>query len=363
MRALHFPPENKFKREPNPKLSKAYIGTGLICYFILMPFLGGLPSITSVLSSGWNLVIVGLILKCWDAWRRGNRTLFLRWLLMTVCLPFITVITQGFLGYGAVAMLAVLVFVANFYRPRWKLVIAGLVLGFLGLSLYVTYMRDRNDIRATVWGGQSYESRFDQIYNTFSDFELFDPLNNAHLQRIDDRMNQSALIGASIRYIDTGQQDYAGGETLLNAGIAIIPRAIWWDKPITAGSGNLVATYTGIQFAEGTSVGVGQVMEFYINFGTTGVIIGFLVLGALVAFFDKAAAVRLAEGDWQSFSFWFLPGLGFMQVGGQLVEVTMSVASAMVLAIIVKRHVLPRLRGKRLTPDAELRPSISLARR
>lgn len=354
MRFLRFPPENKSKREPDPRLSRAYIGTGLICYFILMPILAGTPSVTSIISSGWNLVIVGLILKCWDAWRRGRRNSFLRWLLMTAFLPLITVITQGFIGYGTVAMLAVLVFVANFYRPRWKIILVGLVLGFLGLSLYVTYMRDRSDIRATVWGGQSYESRLDQLYKTFSDFELFDPTDNAHLQRIDERLNQSALIGASIRYIDAGRKDFAGGETIMDAFIAVIPRAIWWDKPVTAGSGNLVNAYTGIEFAQGTSVGIGQVMEFYINFGTIGVIGGFIVLGVLVAFFDRAAAVRLADGDWQAFVFWFLPGLGFMQVGGQLVEVTMSIAAAMVLALFIKRHVLPRMRGKEAAPNSGL---------
>ena len=350
MRALRFPPGRIIQRDPDPRLSRAFIWAGIICYFVLMPLLGGIPSVTALLSSGWNLVIVGLILKCWDAWRRGNRRSFLRWLLTTACLPFITVITQGFLGYGTAAMLAVLVFVANFYRPRWKLVLAGVVLGFLGLTLYVTYMRDRTSIRASVWGGQSYESRLDQLYNTFTDFELFDPFDNSHLQRIDERLNQSVLIGASIRYIDAGRQDFAAGQTIMDAAMAVVPRALWWDKPMTAGSGNLVSTYTGIEFAEATSVGVGQVLEFYINFGTAGVIGGFIVLGVLVAFFDRAAAVRLVEGDWQAFAFWFLPGLGFMQVGGQLVEVTMSTTSAMVLALIIKRHVLPRMRGRRLGP-------------
>jgi len=358
MRVLRFPPQGTEVRRPDSRLIKAYLGVGIICYFILFPFLGGLPSITAAISSGYNLVVVGLVLKCWDAWRRGKRKAFVRWALMAVCMPFITVVTQGFIGYGAVAALAVFAFITSFYRPRWKLVIFALIIGYFGLSLYVTYMRDRQDIRDVVWGGQSYEARIERMYTTFSQPELFDPVDSAHLRRIDERLNQSALVGASIRYMETGQQDFAEGDTLLQALIAPVPRVLWWDKPVTAGSGHLVTTYTGIQFAQGTSVGIGQVMELYINFGTVGVVMGFMVLGTLIALFDKAAAVRLAEGDWQSFTFWFLPGLGFMQVGGQLVEVTMSVCAALVLAGLIKRYVLPRMRSQDLTDVVTRQPPV-----
>ncbi len=47
-----------------------------------------------------------------------------------------------------------------------------------------------------------------------------------------------------------------------------IPRALWPNKPVVGGSGDLVSTYTGIRFADGTSVGIGQVLESFVNFGT-----------------------------------------------------------------------------------------------
>ena len=360
MRALRFPPGGRVPHKPDSRLIKAYFGVGIISYFILFPSLSGLPSVTALVSSGYSLAVVGFVLKCWDSWRRGKRRSFARTALAAVCLPFITVLTQGFIGYGTVAALAIFAFITSFYRPRWKLIIFALLIGYFGLSLYVTYMRDRQEIRDVVWGGQSYESRIERMYDTFSQPEAFDPLDSAHLRRVDDRLNQSALVGASIRYIGTGRQEFAAGDTLLQALIAPIPRVLWWDKPMTAGSGTLVTTYTGIQFAHGTSVGIGQVMELYINFGTVGVVAGFLALGTLIAFFDKAAAVRLAEGDWQSFTFWFLPGLGFMQVGGQLVEVSMSVAAALVLAGMIKRYVLPRMRRQELA-DVTVRPRPYLA--
>jgi hypothetical protein len=120
----------------------------------------------------------------------------------------------------------------------------------------------------------------------------------------------------------------------------LVPRVMWPNKPVTGGSGDLVSTYTGLTFAEGTSVGVGQVMEFYINFGTMGVLIGFLIMGAIVGLLDTAAGERMMAGEWGAFILWFLPGVTFLQVGGQLVEVTSSAAAAFLLALIVKRFVL-----------------------
>jgi hypothetical protein len=248
----------------------------------------------------------------------------------------LTIITQGFIGYGIFNSLMVFTFVARFYRPRWRLVVLGTAAIYLGLSLYVTYMRDRNAIRETVWGGQSYESRIDQLKTTFNEAELFDIDNEDHLERIDARLNQNSLIGASVHYIESGQQGFARGETLWEAILALIPRALWSEKSIVAGSGDLVARYTGYNFAEGTSIGIGQVMEFYINFGRWGVIAGFLILGIIIASIDKGAGRSLANNDWLSFACWYLPGMAFLQVGGSFVEVTAGAASSLIVAALVK---------------------------
>jgi hypothetical protein len=357
---IRFPAESNTKRLPDLNLPKVYILVGALCYVVLLPLLGGLPTITALVSSGWNLTVVGLILKCWDAWRKGKRKAFIRWVVFSAGLPFLTVITQGFIGFGTFALILVLSFVYVIYRPRWKVMVISLVIAYFGLSLYVTYMRDRSAIRDVVWGGESYQSRADRMIDTFTNVELFDPANEDHLRRIDDRLNQSVLVGEVVQYINTGQQDYAYGATFWQALQALIPRIIWPDKPV-AGSGNLVHQYTGISFDSTTSVGVGQVMEFYINFGTTGIVCGFLVMGLLVALFDKAAGIRLLEGDWQSFALWFLPGLALLQVGGSMVEVTASVWASLVLALLIKRYILARLQGKKLPSlPAQMRSDIAV---
>ncbi|MCI0391793.1 MAG: O-antigen polysaccharide polymerase Wzy family protein [Acidobacteria bacterium] len=317
-------------------LTNLYIGIGAICFLIGILGQGKLPTVTSLIAGASNLAVVGLMLKSWRAWQSGNRKSFWLWVMVSSAYPLLTVITQGFIGYGIFNTMMVFTFVARFYRPRWRLAVLGLAAGYLGLSLYVTYMRDRSEIRDTVWGGQSYGSRVDQLKATFSRAEFFDLNNDEHLERIDLRLNQNALVGASVHYIGSGQQGFASGETLWQAIIALIPRIVWPEKPVEAGSGNLVSKYTGHYFAEGTSVGIGHVMEFYINFGQWGVVIGFLILGIVIALIDKGAGKSIANNDWLTFACWYLPGAALLQVGGSFVEVTASAAASLSVAMSVK---------------------------
>ena len=137
-------------------------------------------------------------------------------------------------------------------------------------------MRDRDVLRAQVTDSAAYSERLATIFHMATNFEWLNPYEEFHLQRIDGRLNQSCLVGASVRYIGDGHKDYAMGDTLINGFLALIPRAIWWNKNVNAGSGTLVSDYTGIPYNnETTSVGIGHVMELYINFGTVGVVIGF----------------------------------------------------------------------------------------
>ncbi|OLE12775.1 MAG: hypothetical protein AUI36_40100, partial [Cyanobacteria bacterium 13_1_40CM_2_61_4] len=268
------------------------IAVGLFCYLVLLPLVGGIPTVTALVAAGLNFVIAGLGLACWHAWAAGKRAAFAGWLVVTLCLPFVTLVTQGFLSYGVSAVLAVLALAASIYRPRWKLVVFALAVGYVGLSFCAAYVLDRGEIRQAVWGGAGLGERVETIYLTARSMEWFDPSDNTHLQRIDTRLNQNYLVGAAVASLDSGSREFASGETLWEALVALVPRALWPDKPGAAGSADLVTRFTGIRFAEGTSVGIGNVMEFYINFGTMGVVVGFLVLGMVLLVVDVMAGRR-----------------------------------------------------------------------
>jgi hypothetical protein len=319
------------------RLTNLLLLTGALLYVVMFTLAAVLPGITALVSTGSMVAVVAMALKCWSAWHRRRAALMWIWLAATLALPFITVVGQGFLGYGFAAMMTIFAFVASYYRPRAAVVIAGLLLGYIGLSVYVTYMRDRRDIRAVVWTGGSMDERFDQIGETLSTIEWFNVRDTAHLDRIDIRLNQDYLLGASVAYLAGGSTQFARGGTLWDAFVALVPRALWPNKPVIAGSGNLVSDFTGIRFADGTSVGIGQVMEAYVNFGRPGVLVAFLVLGALVSTADRVSYARLARGQGTEFLVRYLPALSLLQIGGSFAELTSSGAAAFVVSEIIRR--------------------------
>lgn len=310
-----------------------YLISGALMYVALFSWIGRLPTLRAVIVTGSSLAVVGVALKCWNAWHT-NRTQAWLWLAASALFPVMTVLTQGYLGYGFVAMVMIFGFFASFSRPRWRVLALGAVLLYGGLSVYVTYMRDRQEIRETVWYGGTTSDRVQKLQDTLYLFEWFDLNDIDHIRRVDVRLNQDYLVGAAVVHIGDGNVAFAQGSTLLEALLALIPRALWPDKPMVAGSGDLVSIYTGFRFPEGTSVGVGQVMEFYINFGVPGVIAGFALIGFLLVLADRSACAHLKRGDSSRFLLWYLPALSLLQVGGSLTEVTATAGSSYVIALV-----------------------------
>lgn len=332
---------------PDPRLAKYYILWGLVFYLVLTPFLGKIPTVSAVLSSGLNLTVTGCALALFQTWQEGSRLLFFqRFIVIFFALPFLSLVNQGFLSFGALGLLAVLTFVAGFYRPRWKLFLLSFVLGYLGLSFFVTYMRDRPLIREVVWGRERFVARVERLIETFITVEWLDLKKDSHLRAIDGRFNQNLLVGAAVDQLSRSGE-FVRGETLLAAITTPIPRIIWPGKPVYAGSGNLVARFTGLKFSPGTAIGIGPVMEFYANFGVTGVVAGFICLGVIITVIDWAARERLLKGDWQGFTLWFLPGISLLQFTGNTVEIVGTALVGIVLASLVNQS-LRRYRGKKI---------------
>jgi hypothetical protein len=322
---------------PDPSLARIYIAVGALAYAALLTSAGRLPTVTSLLVAAQQLLVVGLCLACWHAWRRGRGGALVALLLVTALLPFATIVFTGFLGYGAVAAMVVYVFVSGFVRPRWKVVAGCVLVTYVGLSFYVSYMRDRGEIREVVWGGRPLDERVEQVVATVRDIEWFDPGSEAHLFQIDRRLNQNGLLGLAVERLARGDSEYAYGQTVIDSVLALVPRAVWPDKPVFAGSGDLVSRYTGVRFAEGTSVGIGQVMELYVNFATAGIAVGFLVLGTAITILDQRARECLDRDDWKAFALWYLPGVAMLQTGGAFAEVTAAAAASIAATLAVNR--------------------------
>ena len=331
----------------------AYIISGIIMYAVLWPRMGRIASLGALVAAGSSYVVLGICLRCWTA----DHARLARWLGASALLPFLTILTQGYLSYGLAALMAVIAFVAETARSRKALLVVGLLLGYVTMSFYVTYMRDRAQIRDTVWNGAEAGRRMDVIAKSLSQFEWFDIYDPDHLLRVDDRLNQDYLVGLAVDRLRRREVGFGNGETVKDAFIAVLPRALWPEKGVVAGSMDIVSRYTGLTFMEGTSVGVGLVMELFVNFGLPGVWIGFAAFGALLVFIDIRAHGALVRGDASRFAVWYLPGSTLLQLcGGSLVDGSASAAAAIVSVVIVNVIVTATVvrsarRGPALVPE------------
>ena len=158
----------------------------------------------------------------------------------------------------------------------------------------------------------SIGDRLSRITDSFRDFEWLDLSNFRHREAIDDRLNQNEFIGMAVARLELGAVEYASGDTLGKVAMGLIPRVFWPDKPAVGGGGSVVHDFTGLEFAEGTSFGAGQVFEFYVNFGSLGVIGGFLLYGWLIGRMDLSVIKYLRQGDQRRFLLWFLPCLALL---------------------------------------------------
>jgi len=333
----------RISRSPEMSLSLQYrsasvlLVIGFISWFLPFTPAAQLPSAAAIFSAGKQAALLAVCLFSWLAWQEHNYKRFYLWLSLALILPFITVATQGFIGYGIAMLGTVLLFMAMFFRPRW-LIVAGLVVGIYGgLSLWVAYAFTRNEIRATVWGDQDMTARVTVMSKIFDIIVPFDLSNQRDLDVVDARLNQNSLVGTAMR-VTPAYVPYENGETIYAAIFAIIPRALWPDKPATGGSGDYVSRHTMIDFAAGTSVGMGQVLEFYINFGLPAVVIGFVLLGMLLRSIDIGFVNGIETGDFARAQFYFLVGAGALQAGGSLTEMAAAMSGGAVLALVINRY-------------------------
>ena len=336
-----------FSKDPAPKafyadkrITTNLAGTLLIISFLAFfaaPVLSRIPSMGSMGTAGAFMSVVAVFIYCHRAYRLQDTGRFILGLTSTVGFPFVTIIFLGFAGYGSTAASMVWMFVLRFFRPRWlSLLVLGVIL-YGGLSFYVNWMRERESIRSSVWGARSMEHRLDRLYDLAVDFEPLDLHKQLHLELIDSRLNQNDLCGKAYRYLAQGKAEFAKGYTLWVAAVAWVPRIIWPGKPVTGGSGGVVTHFTGQRFSEGTSVGAGNVLEFYVNFGWWGLMVSFFALGLALSWFDRRGAFHYERGDYWTATRWILPGLGLIQPGGLSAEMTGSCAAYAVFAFILHK--------------------------
>jgi len=312
-----------------------YFVIGCCTFFLLNNLFHGLPTVTVFISTGGHLMIVGLCLLIYLGFvkKENNKSYLL--LLLSFTIPLITIVKDGYIGTGLSMLIIVLIFSANFLRINIKNSLLFILILYVGLSLYLSYMRDRIEIRYSVWGGSAITNRIETLYTTLKDVEWFSPSNENHLDTINKRMDQNYIVGVSVLYLEHGNIDFARGDTFKNALLNLIPRIIWKDKPISAGDTKRVEKYTGLEFQENTSVGMPQVMEMYINFGIKSLITFFFFFGIFYSYLDYKSRSCLNESNVTKFAIYFFPGLAFLRSEGPIIDGLSTAIASVMIAILI----------------------------
>lgn len=315
------------------KMALIYLGCGFLS-FAAMQFIGRIPSVGAVIAALVSLMIVGVSLRLWVAEKMGDAAKWWKTAALIPLFPVLTLLKDGFLGFGTYWMLAIICFATNQStrsKARYYLLLP--FVAYLGLSVFVNYMASRTEFRQLVWVQQvGLGDRISRFVDMFENFKFVDFSDQRHVDAIDGRLNQNLLVGLAVERLQSGLVQFASGSTINQTIIGLIPRALWPDKPQVGGGGSIVSQFTGMEFAEGTSVGAGQVLEFYVNFGTLGVIGGFLVYGWIIGRIDLRIMAGLYRNDQKSFVLWYLIGLSMLQPGGNLLEIVVTAASSAVAA-------------------------------
>jgi hypothetical protein len=304
---------------------------GFIAHFVLLPVSNKVPSLTSIVSPVATMLIVGFWLVLYGAAMAADRRRMFATLALLPLLPMATLVTGGFLGMGVNWALSVLVFLFVITQRRIWFYVATPAVVFLGLSLFVTYMGQRTGFREFLRHEQAgLLDRLDRASSMITKFELLDLSSPTQVTALDNRLNQNSLVGLGVISHEDGGMPFAYGATI--PVWALIPRAVWPDKPVVGGGGTIVTDFTGVQVAEGTSVGPGQVLEFFINFGLPGVLIGFLGLGYLLMRLDQGVMRSLAANDMGGLLLRVMPGLMLMNPQGNLLEILVGYVAAYLTA-------------------------------
>jgi len=324
------------------RLALLYLIVGGIVSFAALKLAASIPSATAVVAPLGSLIVVGACLRLWVAIESRNGLKFWCTMALLPVLPLVTLIQGGFLGAGTVWALGVVTFLLGQSKKRLVYFLLAPVVFFGGLSVFVNYMAARQEIRQLVWYQQaSIGDRLSRVTDSFRNFEWLNLSNFRHRQAIDDRLNQNAFIGVAVERLELGTVEYAYGDTLGKVAMGLIPRVFWPDKPAVGGGGSVVHDFTGIELAEGTSFGAGQVFEFYVNFGSLGVIGGFLLYGWLIGRMDLSVIKYLRQGDQRRFLLWFLTCLALLKPGDNLLEIVLGTISAAITGYSIG-YLLPR---------------------
>ena len=290
----------------------AFFGTaGFVLARVQIP----IPLIDATLQVGRNAAVVVICLGPALILLSEGETAHRRWLLAGLVLPLAYILFFGFVSYAFIAFCCIFGFYIAFLRKKrmkvWQFLVFGLAGTYALLSAFITWMNFRDTLREMIATGSMIEDRVQALWQAVLSIRF---LNWSDLQSLDllmARLNQYIFVGKAVEMHNANPTLRLGGETIWVSALAWIPRFLWPGKP-EMNTTQFMRDHTGIEFTDRAAFGNGPVMEFYVNFGWVGIVVGFLILGVLIGRIDRRASISLRSGRLFDFVKWFAVGLAFI---------------------------------------------------
>jgi O-antigen polysaccharide polymerase Wzy len=303
----------------NPLFLRFCLVSGWISIFVLLPF-SGIPTIGAFVKLGSNIWMLAIVLAMPLALQSKDIKRVALWLSAMFVFPVFTLIFSGFISYGSAAIINCLSFSFISARKARKAMVIAIIVSFLGISFFLSYFTVRDDIRKVAWSGAEDQAKITVVSKIFDSFAWIDPYNLRQLKAMNERLNQNYFVGLAVERLQAKAVDYLNGKSISDGFLSLIPRVIWTEKTVTAGSGRIVADVTGLNLSATTSFGVGNVMEAYINFAIPGIVIGFVLFGYLLGWLDLHSAIANLQGNTKTLIRCFLTAIAIIIPNGSFVE-------------------------------------------
>ncbi len=157
----------------------------------------------------------------------------------------------------------------------------------------------KDEYRAATWGGSRTAG-----LETFSDLTTQVNAKNANKAFVESpgvvktiaRLSQGWHLGKVMKWVPRRQPFVNGEEMAGDLFGSIIPRILFTDKKFV-GTQDKFFEYTGYRLQTSTSMTIGVIGDFYVNFGKQGSIALLFVYGALVSFFLRFFMTRYVATD------------------------------------------------------------------
>lgn len=306
--------------------------SGWAALFLLAP-LRDLPSIGAAINFGSALWMLGVMLGLFYAIKSRSLGRATLWTAALFVYPLFVLVFGGFLSFGTVAIVLVLCGLVVRLLSFRKLVLFMVVSAAFGVNLFVNYFVVRDSLREVFWSDAGFYQRLDAIGDVKDDLRWFTTDDPRHLEALIVRLNQNEFIGLAAHRVDAGQTKLLSGRSVTDSLLAVVPRAVWPDKPAFGGSGDMVIESTGLDLNTDTSWGVGSVMEFYLNAKLPGVIIGFILFGFSLRWLDLRAYRALVSTEPQHTFVYFLTAAAITNPGFSLSELVGGAVAAIVAGV------------------------------